>query len=142
MQDPPRHGENTDMRMTLPLILAATLASAAEARPPLSSVSYVNDGLRNVAIADEIRRNCGDISARMIAALRFISALESYAKAQGYSEDEIEDFVSSKTDRKRLEGEARAYLVANGATNETGYCALGRKEIARNSQVGALLRAK
>jgi hypothetical protein len=129
--------------MKLTLILAAlSMAGAASAQPPLSTVAFVNDGLRNIAIADEIRRNCGAIGARMIAALQFINKLENYAEAQGYSEDQIEDFVTSKADRKRLENEAKAYLVANGATNESGYCALGRREIARNSQVGALLRAK
>ncbi|WP_417603130.1 DUF5333 domain-containing protein [Primorskyibacter flagellatus] len=131
------------MALKLPLILALLAAgTASAAQPPLSSVKFVNDGLRNIAIADEIRSNCGSIGPRMIAALQFINKLENHAQAQGYSKDEIEDFVKSKADRKRLEAEAKAFLVANGATNESGYCALGRKEIARNSQVGALLRAK
>lgn len=126
----------------LSMVVVAGLAGVADARPPLSQVAFVNNGLRDVAIADEIRKNCKSISARMIRAYQFISSIEDYAKSQGYSATEIESFVESKADKKRLLNEAKAYLTANGATSEAGHCALGKKEIAKDSQVGVLLRAK
>lgn len=133
------------MRRTRPMTLAALLmAGPALALPPLSEVGPINDGLRNVKIADEIRSHCSDISARMIQAWSVLNGLKSRASAMGYSAEEIDDFVQSDADRARLEGEAEAYLAAGGVTrgNEASYCALGRKEIASGSQIGSLLREK
>lgn len=131
--------------LTLAALAAPILApAAAQARPPLSEVAFINDGLRDVAVADEIRKACDSISPRLIRAYQFLNSLENYARAQGYSEDEIENFVESGQDRKRLKAEAKAYMAANGVVpgDETSYCALGRAEIAQNSQIGSLLRAK
>lgn len=126
--------------LALPLALAGPLS----AQPSLATVAPINDGLRALMIADQIRVACPSISARMIAGWRFARSLERQARDMGYSETQIEDFVESKQERKRLEGEASAYMTARGVVGgqpET-YCALGREEIEKASQIGAFLKAK
>lgn len=128
----------------LALIFLLVFAGPALALQPLSQVKSINDGLRSVMIADQIRIVCPSIEARMIAGWSFVRSLEQQARKLGYSDEQIADFVESKSERKRLEGEAAAYMRANGVKSgqpET-YCALGRTEIAKGSQIGTLLRAK
>lgn len=131
-----------------PLLLAAmigttALPAAATAKPPLGEVKAVHDGLLAVGIADEIRKTCGNIGARMIAAYSFLGDLKGKARALGYSDDEIEDYVTSKDEKKKYRAEGEAWLQARGVTlgEESGYCRVGREEIERGSQIGALLRA-
>lgn len=122
------------------LMMSATHGAAAS----LSENKTINDGLFAIAAADEIRKTCPSIDARMLKALGFLNSLESHARQQGYSKREIDDFVDSKADKKRLEKRAADYLAAKGAVSarpET-YCTVGRAEIAANSQIGALLKAK
>ena len=59
------------------------------------------------------------------------------------SDDEIEDYVTSKDEKKKYRAEGEAWLQARGVTlgEEAGYCRVGREEIERGSQIGALLRA-
>lgn len=125
-------------------ILIATLfaAGAAQAKVPLSDVKPINDGLTAVAIADHIRVNCDNISARLVVAWRYIGQLEDQAKEMGYSEDEIEDFVTDKSEKKRVAGLAADYIRAHNAQPKDAktLCALGRAEIAANSPLGQLLR--
>jgi hypothetical protein len=122
----------------------AVLTTGAHALPSLAQVGAVNDGLRSVAIADEIRENCGSISARMIRALSFVRSIESYAQSQGYSDAEIEAFVGDRTEKNRLKADARAYMMQQGVVtgDEASYCTLGQAEIAAGSQIGALLRSR
>ncbi|MCH2164646.1 MAG: DUF5333 domain-containing protein [Marinovum sp.] len=129
------------IRLSVVLLI---VASAAVALPPLSKVDSINDGLRNVKIADEIRSNCPSISARMIAAWSRLDSLKREARGLGYSNAEIDDFVSSKSDRNRLENEAEAYMTSNGVSrgNASSYCALGRSEIQQSSAIGTLLRER
>jgi hypothetical protein len=126
------------------LVAGQLVAGQAFALAPLASVSKINTGLRDLMIADQLRIACPTLSARMIKGWSFARSLESDARAMGYSKEEIADFVESKADRRRIEGNAAAYMKANGVISgqtET-YCALGREEIAKASQIGALLRAK
>ncbi|MBN8186208.1 DUF5333 domain-containing protein [Salipiger thiooxidans] len=122
---------------------AALLPQAAAARPSLGSVKEIHDGLLAVGLADEIRSRCGSISARMIRAYSYLGELKSRARALGYSEDEIEDYVTSKAEKKKYRAEGEAWLKARGVTLgvEADYCRIGRQEIERGSQIGALLRA-
>ena len=126
-------------------IIALTLtAIPALALPPLSTVQSLNDDLRALFIADQIRISCPTIDARMVQGWAFAYSIERRARGIGYSRAEIKDFVESKKERKRLEAETAAYLKANGVKGgqpET-YCALGRAEIAKGSQIGAFLKAK
>ncbi|WP_146588963.1 DUF5333 domain-containing protein [Puniceibacterium confluentis] len=133
------------MRMTLSLILAATLAAGAvAAKPALRDVAAVDDGLLAVGIADEIRNKCDKIEARMITALLRLNELKATARSQGYSDDEIEDYVTSKAEKARMRQRGEAYLLANGVTlgDKSSYCKLGKQEIAKGSAIGSLLKAR
>jgi Family of unknown function (DUF5333) len=123
--------------VTLALILG--LATPAFALPPLSENSYINDRLIQARVADRIRKECGDISARFAYAYSQARALKQYALDQGYTDAQIEAFLDSKPDKDRVKAAAEAYLRANGATDEAGFCALGRKEIANGTVAGSLI---
>lgn len=136
------------MRLILSAVLAAGLAAtavhAAEARPHLRENAEIDRGLTVIAIANMIRRNCDRIEPRVVRAYGFMRALKQSASKAGYSDAEIEAYVSDKAEKARVEDAARAWLAAQGAVSgdPDSYCAVGLAEIARNSQVGVLLRAK
>ena len=130
---------------TLLLACATTVASLpAAAKAPLAEVREIHDGLLAVGIADEIRKTCGTIDARMISAYSYLAQLKSRARSLGYSEDEIEDYVTSKDEKKKMRAKGEAWLEARGVTlgQEAGYCRVGREEISRGTPIGALLRAR
>ncbi|WP_390914365.1 DUF5333 family protein [Pseudosulfitobacter sp. SM2401] len=121
---------------------AAVLATSVQAKPNLRDVSAIDDGLLAVALANEIRNKCANISPRMLKALRFVNGLRDKARNMGYSDTEIDAYRKSDVEKERLKAKGYAYLEANGVINgqpET-YCALGRAEIEKSSQIGALLK--
>lgn len=125
------------------LLCASTLGGAAAA-PTLREHKEINESLAMIAAADMIRLNCDSISPRMFQAYLFARSLQSKARAEGFSDDEIEAFVTNKQDKARVKGMAKDYLVSQGVKDgepET-YCKVGRYEIERNSQIGVMLRAK
>lgn len=126
------------------LISALMIAGQAAALPALSTVPQINNGLRDMMVADQVRIVCPTINARMIAGWSFARSLETQAREMGYAKDEIKDFVESKTERQRIKKIAQTYMASRGvkAGQPETYCALGREEIAKGSQIGALLRAK
>ncbi len=124
------------------LILGLGIAPAAQAKPPLRDVAEIDNALMAVAIADEIRKTCEGIDARMIRAFSTLQSLKSRAKALGYSDDEIDDYVTAKSEKRRMRSKAETYLQGQGvdAKKRDQLCAYGRREIARDSPVGRLLR--
>ncbi|GLS80165.1 DUF5333 domain-containing protein [Paracoccus marinus] len=126
------------------LLCAATLATPALALEPLSSERYVNDRLIAARIADQIRRNCPTIEGRIVFAFQQARALQRYALDKGYSKDQIDAFLDSKPDRKRIYAVAEDYMASKGVRegDEASYCKLGQAEIAANSVTGSLLVAK
>jgi hypothetical protein len=95
-----------------------------------------------VAIADEIRKSCDGISPRLIRAYARLSTLKSRAQSLGYSDDEIDDYVTSKEEKRRMRGKAEAYLRGHGvdpARTET-LCRFGKEQIAKDTAIGSLLR--
>ena len=131
---------------TKAIVLALVLASggsAVHALPPLSEHERINGALLAGVIGDKIRRECASISPRIFRVMQEIHALKAYAREQGYSEAEIEAFIDSDADEARLKEMASRYLAARGAVEgrEETYCAIGRREIARQSPTGRLLRA-
>ena len=124
------------------LILCAGLALPAAAKPALRDVAEIDNGLMAIAIADEIRKSCEGISARMIRAYSTINALKSRAEALGYTEAEIEDYVTSKSEKDRMRAKATRYLASKGvnAGDTAALCAFGKSEIAADSAIGRLLR--
>lgn len=126
--------------MVLALVLAA---GTANAKQPLEEVESVTSGLLWIGIADEIRNTCPSISARMIRALGYINDIQNEAKSLGYSKAEIDAFRKSDANKAELRRRGEAYLQANGVdlNDPNSYCVLGRAEIKKSSQIGALLRA-
>lgn len=129
------------MRILMIATLSAMLATSAMANPPLREVKSINDGLLQVGLADEIRKNCGSISGRIFKGIARLRAIHKSAQDMGYSKQEIETFVDSRAEKDRLKAQGRAYLKANGASlnDKPSMCALGRKEIAKNTAIGTLL---
>ena len=122
----------------------AAPASSAAARPHLREVVEINDGLFAVAIAREIKDYCPEISARYFRAFNFLSSLKRKARDMGYSDAEIEAYVDNDEEKARMRARGEAYLAAKGVSYDDpqSFCALGREEIEKSSQIGALLRAK
>ena len=127
--------------MTMALIFCLS-AGAVSAKPPLREVPEIDGTILAVGIADEIRKNCPDISARLIRAVGVVNGLKGTARSLGYSDEEIDAYRKSEAERARLKAERDSYLQAAGvrAGAPDTYCALGRVEIEKGGQIGALLR--
>ncbi|PWG16621.1 DUF5333 domain-containing protein [Salibaculum griseiflavum] len=125
------------------LALGLTLsATPLAAKPPLSEVPFITEGLIDTGIAYEISEVCDDIHARMLRGLGFLLSLERHALDIGYSRDEVDAYIDNKQEAERLEAIARARLADMGAVvgQPETYCDVGRREIAAGSQIGRLLR--
>lgn len=130
------------MRAMITALLLAMVAGTASAKPPLRDVPEIDRTILAVGIADEIRKNCPSISARMLRALNVVNGLSGKARALGYSQAEIDAYRKSESEKARLKAERDAYLAAGGVRRgaSDSYCALGRAEIEKGGQIGALLR--
>ena len=130
--------------LTVLLLTSSAFATQADAKQPLGQIKPVTQGLLAVGIADEIRNQCPTISARVWRAAKFVKKLKSRANSLGYSDDEIRAFRKSSAEKAKMRAKGEAYLKENGVSKglPESYCALGRAEIAKSSQIGALLRAK
>lgn len=118
--------------------------SPAAALEPLSQERYINDRLIAARIADRIRRECPTLGARMIYAYSQARALERYALDKGYSRAQVDAFLDSKEDRRRIYAVAEDYMARNGVNkgDPESYCRLGRQEMAGGTVTGSLLVAK
>ncbi len=137
------------MRMIFNLVSASAIglavaASGASANTGLQNESDINAGLFAVAVADKIRRSCDDISARIFKARSYVNGLKDMASDRGYSDAEIEHYVSDKAEKAKMRARRDAYFASKGASKEdpASLCRLGQDEIAKKSQIGALLKAK
>ena len=122
----------------------AALTGPAAALPPLSLEGHVNDSLVQARVADVLRKGCPTLDARLVRAFSEARKLKRYALDQGYSESQIDAFLDSRDERRRIYAEADRYMVAKGVVNgqpET-FCRLGRQEIAQGSIAGSLLVAR
>lgn len=122
--------------LTVAAALAVT-APMASARTALQDDATIENGLVLVAVGKMMRDQCPDISPRYIKAFAFAKGLETRAKKLGYNRDEIDAYLKSKSDKKRVKAKAREWIAARGGD----VCAVGRAEIAKGSTLGALLRA-
>ncbi|WP_372993312.1 DUF5333 domain-containing protein [Sulfitobacter sp.] len=131
-------------KVMIALISLSMLATPVAAKPPLRDVAAVDDALLYLGLADRIRNECPDISARMFRALGYLNDIQKTAKSLGYSDDEIDAYRKSDAEKARMKSRGAAYLKANGVdtSDPQSYCALGRAEIQKSSRIGSLLRAK
>lgn len=136
------------MRVITSLTIAAVLTlgqiAPAQAQPPLREVAEIDDALLDLGIADRIRKNCPDISARLLKAVGYVRNLEKRAKAKGYSDAQIEAYTDSDTEKARMKARGAAFFAKKGVdtSDPESYCALGYAEIQKGSRIGSLLRAK
>lgn len=130
--------------LTTILISASLLATPVLAKPPLREVAEIDNALLDLGIADQIRKNCPQISARMFRAIGYVRNLESKAREMGYSNAEIEAYTDSKAEKARMKALGAAFFKARGVdtSDPQSYCTLGKAEIQKSSRIGSLLRAK
>lgn len=131
------------MRLLTPaLILALTLGSVASAKTPLRDVPAIDNGLMNVAIADAIRKSCDNINARLIRAYSELNRLKALARDMGYTEKEVERYVTSREEKARMKAKAEQFLAENGvrADDLPALCRFGQRQIESQTEIGQLLR--
>ena len=135
---------NTLKALTVAALAVTALAAPAAALEPLSQEKYINDRLIAARIADRIRRTCPTIDGRMLYAYGEARKLQGYARKQGYSKAQIDAFLDSKPDKKRIYAVAEDYLARNGANKNDpeSFCKIGRAEMQKNTIIGSLLVAK
>ena len=136
-------------RTRLSAVLAMGLAllagpGLAQATVPLAEEAHINEQLIAGAAGDMLRNTCPTLSARYFVVWQKLRELENYARAQGYTEDEVKTFLKDKTQRARVKAAALDYLKAAGAVegDVESFCVAGRDEIARGTLVGSLLRSQ
>lgn len=123
--------------------LLAILATPSLAdRVPLSQQTVISDGLIAAAIAYEIGERCDSIDARVLRGLTFLGSLRQQAQRLGYSSREIEQFMNDRSEKARLEAVAwQRFAELGGRRDESAsFCAVGRAQIAAQTQIGQLLR--
>ncbi|MEM9795119.1 MAG: DUF5333 domain-containing protein [Pseudomonadota bacterium] len=126
------------------LCLPLGLVLAGPAFADLADERRITEGLITVGIAYEISEVCPSIDGRTFRGLRYLLALKSAARDLGYSDREIDAYVDDDAEKDRLEAIARDRLVRMGAARgDVGaHCAVGQAELAKDSQIGRLLRAR
>ena len=124
------------------LIVALSFGGQASAKPPLREVASIDDALMHVAIADAIRKSCTGINARLIRAYSELNRLKALARDMGYTEEEVEAYVTSKSEKARMKDKAEAFLQANGVRPDDipALCRFGQSQIQAQTEIGQLLR--
>lgn len=135
------------MRMISTLFLTLALSTgtaSANAQSGLSAEKDINDGLLVIAVADKIRRSCDSISARIFRARSYATNLKELAATRGYSNTEIDTYIENDDNKAAMRERRNEYFKSKGASNldAESLCVLGRAEIQKQSQIGALLKAK
>ncbi len=125
------------------LLVAVTMPTLTAAKPPLRDVKEIDNELYYIAVANEISEQCPSISGRRLKAIGVMWDLRSKANKLGYSDKEIRTYVESDAEKDRMRSKGEAYLAQNGVSYDSPktFCALGKKEIDRNSAIGVYLRA-
>jgi len=119
-------------------------AAGASAGAGLRAEADINTGLLDIAVAEKIQRECGNIGARFFRAQRYADDLKAMARERGYSEAEVDAYIDDDAEKAKMRERRNAYFEARGASNldPASLCKLGRAEIAQGSRIGRLLRAK
>ncbi len=131
------------VRLTVAAALVAFPALAGSApRPLIKDNAEIFHRLLVTAVANEIRVKCKTIDARKISATLYVFGILNYARSQGFSMAEINAYKKDPAEQARLRREGYAYLDSHGVNRKksTGYCALGKAEIAGGSEIGKLLK--
>ncbi len=126
------------------MLMAGAVQAAADAKAPLREVPEIDNNMLWVGIALRISEDCDEIDAQTLKGLSFLWSIKRKANALGYSDDEINAYRKSDAEKARIEARGRAYVKSKGLDPKDAddLCALGHAEIARNSVIGTLLKAK
>lgn len=136
------------MRMILSFVLSLGIGvsgiAAAASAGSLAREADINQGLFHMAVADEIRKRCGSISPRVFRAISYMKSLKAEARQRGYTEAEIDAYISDKDEKRKIRARSDAYIRLMGAMPNDGpsLCELGQTEIAKQSPIGKFLKAK
>ena len=133
------------MRIMMSLVVGLMiLAGAVHAKTPLRDVNAIDDSMLKVALALEISAQCGEINARKIKGMSFLYSLKKKANSLGYSNDEINAYRKSDTEKARIRARGEAYVKSKGLNPKSAadLCKLGHAEIKQSSVIGSLLKAK
>jgi hypothetical protein len=129
-------------KVMIPVAVLTMVGTTVAAKPALRDVPSIDGAIFAVGLANKIRKQCPNISPRYIKALRLVNGLRDKAFDMGYSDAEIDAYRKSSAEKARLKAKTKTYLKANGVKvgNPQSFCALGRAEIKKSSQIGALLK--
>lgn len=130
------------LALTLGLVLGGTAAQASAGS--LADEADIYEGLFHVAVADKIRRECSGIVPRIVTVRAYVNSLKDKAVSRGFDRAEIEAHLDDRAEKVKMRERRNAYFEANGASSEDpeSLCRLGRQEIAKQSPIGQLLKAK
>lgn len=128
----------------LTFVLVFALAGTVQARTALKDDPMIEDGLQIVATGKMLYRGCDAITPRRIKAFSFARSLQKRARALGYSDAEIDAYLDSEADKKRIKAKARNYLEGRGVDFKAPatFCKVGQSEIAKETAVGRFLRSR
>ena len=118
--------------------------SIANAKSLLIENENIWHELLQISVASKISEKCTSIEARKIKGLFALLQIKSVAKELGYTDNEINEFVSSEENKKKLKNETDVYLLDNGVdlNNVKTVCLFGQSEIDQETTIGSLLRIK
>ena len=139
--------ESAMKRLLMCLMSAAALTaapSAALAKPPLRSVTEIEEPLFAVAVAKEVGDHCDGLAARFWKGVGELRRLRARANELGYSDSEIRAYIGSDREKARMRAKGEALFASRGVSYDKPetFRAFGRAEIKKNSAIGVLLRAK
>lgn len=126
-------------------LLAAAIAAAMSGAPAAAGLAdepRVTEPLVIVGMADQLRKTCGSVDARMVRAYTYLRGIARVALDLGYDRATIEAYIEDRGQKARLRAVAAERLAARGvrAGDEAAHCRLAREEIAADTAVGRLLR--
>lgn len=130
-------------RLLIAMLCALCLPTTApQAAHPLSEVAEIDDGLMAIAIADEMRRRCDGVQPRYWRAFQTLRQLEARARDLGFSDAQIEAYVTSDAEKARMREKATAWLAERSVdvADTDAFCGYARRAIDAENAIGRLLR--
>lgn len=117
-------------------------AGNAYADSSLWKFKRISDGLFVVQTAILITENCPRLKQRKVRGLFFLLGLRSYALDQGYTLEQVNDFVGDPKEKAKLNARIDKYLrsIGRDRSKKNDLCSFGERQIETGSQVGHFLR--
>ncbi|HGG06727.1 MAG TPA: hypothetical protein ENK28_14810 [Aliiroseovarius sp.] len=131
-----------DMLIAAACVVALASAAMATDFTKLRNDQRVHNELLVASLIYLITDNCSDLKVRKLRLVGRVLSLQKYARGLGYTNSEISDYIDSKEEQDRFRAIAEPMLAKMGAVkgDANSYCAVGRAEIEKGSEIGAALR--